>query len=181
MKTAEELMNERYFKFLCTLVGKTKHYIMLLHLLHSMEFYSIVPNDDNRAVDGVYVRDLFCDDEAPQGLFVCPSGPCTVLEMLIGLSKRLEFETSQSMYEKRPDQWFWILLDNLGLMLYDDQAFFNGASLDEAREKIVAFLERRYTFSGEGGLFPLRSAKKDQKEVEIWYQMTSYMMENYPI
>ena len=40
-------------------------------------------------------------------------------------------------------------------------------------------VERRYKRSGEGGLFPLKNAAKDQRKVEIWYQLSSYLLENY--
>ena len=32
---------------------------------------------------------------------------------------------------------------------------------------------------GFGGLFPLKHAKKDQRKVEIWYQLQNWLMENY--
>jgi len=38
---------------------------------------------------------------------------------------------------------------------------------------------RRYSKTGKGGLFPLKHPKKDQTEVEIWYQMQQYVMENF--
>ena len=42
-------------------------------------------------------------------------------------------------------------------------------------------LAREYSDNGHGGLFPLKNPKKDQRKVEIWYQMTEYINENYPI
>lgn len=180
-RNEENRMMNKYFNFLCKVVGRSEKYVLLLQRLYSMEFYSLVPNDDNRGVDGTKVRDLFCDEEGPQGLSLCPDGPCTVLEMLIGLSLRLEFETAQSEYEKTPDEWFWILIDNLGLTQFENQLFFDGALFDDVSDIVNIFLERQYTSTGDGGLFPLRKAKKDQREVEIWYQMSAYILENYPI
>lgn len=178
----ENLATNEYFNFLCKIVGKANQYSQLLRLLNRIDFYSLVPNDDNRGADGVHLREMFCDEEGSHyDSSLCPSGPCTMLEMLIGLSMRLEFETAQSKYEKNPGEWFWILIDNLGLLHLDNAAFYHGASIDEVLDKVKVFLEREYTYSGEGGLFPLKYPKNDQRLVEIWYQMSAYVMENYPL
>lgn len=181
MRRNEESQMNKYFVFLCDFVGGGKSYTLLLQRLFRMEFYSLVPNDDNRGVDGTKIRDLFCDEEGPQGLSLCPDGPCSILEMLIGLSIRLEFETAQSKYEKTPEEWFWILIDNLDLTLFENSTFFHGAEFDDVSDIINRFLERQYNYAGEGGLFPLRRPKNDQRKIEIWYQMSAYMLENYPI
>jgi hypothetical protein len=48
--------------------------------------------------------------------------------------------------------------------------------LTEILEKVI---NRTYHSSGKGGLFPLKHAEKDQTEVELWYQMNTYLVENY--
>jgi len=174
-----------YFDFLCDIVWlrtddiDEEKEILLLRELHGMEFYPLIPNDDNRCMDGIQLRDTYLDDGGPEQAL--PSGSCTVLEMLIGLSYRLVFETEQSRWEKTTQQWFWILIDNLGLNLVTN----NDLSIEEYREKIeenvTNFLNRHYKSNGEGGLFPLKKTRKDQKRVEIWYQMSDYILENYPI
>jgi hypothetical protein len=168
-------MKNKYFDYLCSIVGKEREESRLLHLLHEIEFYSLVPNDDNRGVDGMHVRDQFLDREGPQGLSLIPKVQCTVLEMLIGLSYRLVFETEQSIYEKTASEWFWVLIDNLGL------SQFETLSNEHILVIVHIFLERQYDYFGSGGLFPLRNPKKDQRKVEIWYQMSAYILENYPI
>lgn len=183
MKSVTKNRINAYFDFLCEIVwvqtpdGAKE--MELLRVLQGMEFYPLIPNDDNRCMDGLQLRDTYLDDGgAEQAL---PSGPCTVLEMLIGLSYRLVFETEQSRWEKTTQEWFWILIDNLDLSLTANQ----NLSLDEYQEKIETnignFLNRHYKSNGEGGLFPLKRTRKDQKRVEIWYQMSDYILENYPI
>jgi hypothetical protein len=154
---------------------------MLLHHLYMIEFYSLIPNDDNRGEDGKDLRDKFVEKEGLQALSFCPQGPCKVLEMLIGLSFRLEFETAQSRWEKTPKEWFWILIDNLDLSWCTNSEFMKYDRISEIDEKISILLDRKYKNDGYGGLFPLKNPKKDQKEVEIWYQMSAYILENYPI
>ena len=40
-------------------------------------------------------------------------------------------------------------------------------------------IDRGYSRRGVGGLFPLKYSKNDQRKVELWYQMHSYLIENY--
>lgn len=179
------IATSKYFKFLCSLIGNREEFKHLLEKLHSIEFYSIIPNDDNRVQDGYNLRDVFADEGGPTGplsLAGIPDFECSVLEMLIALSERLEFETAQSKWEKTVEEWFWILIDNLGFLTCTDQAFLQCRTLDKYVDQTISiFLERGYSPDGQGGLFPLKTPEKDQRRVEIWYQMNSYVMENYPI
>lgn len=174
-------MKNRYFDFLCSIVGRTYEYSKLLGELHGTDFYSLIPNDDNRCEDGKQMREKFNDEEGQQALSQSDLEECTVLEMLIGLCFRLEFETAQSPWEKTPREWFWILIDNLGLEWCDDALYEQLESRDEIITKVKIFLDRRYKNDGNGGLFPLRNPRKDQRRIEIWYQMSAYILENYPI
>ena len=179
-----------YFRFLIDLVWDEPTDILerdiderlelkLLHKLYQFEFFSLIPNDDNRGMDGIELRDDFLDRGG--GQHALPFGPCTVLEMLIGLSFRLEFETSQSKWEKTFNEWFWILIDNLELDYRSNIDISNTEYERKIERHIIRFLERRYKSNGEGGLFPLKNPKKDQKKIEVWYQMSAYILENYPI
>lgn len=167
-------MRNRYFTYLGGLVGEeADNYFNMLNILHNMDFYSLIPNDDNRGEDGKQIRDGFHLSVNIRN--------CTVLEMLIGLSIRLEFETAQSQWEKTVAEWFWILIDNLGLTIFDDDMYKSMKPRGEIEEIVQRLLDRKYEKNGNGGLFPLKYPKKDQRKVEIWYQMSAYVLENYPI
>ena len=173
-------MNE-YLDFLCNVVGRAYEYDKLLRHLHGIEFYSLVPNDDNRGVDGEQLRTIFIDEVGPQGSTSLPTGPCTVLEMLIGVSYRLEFELLGGRFERPASDWFWVLIDNLELEWCDTVLYSRLDSVREVDERVKNLLERNYGTDGHGGLFPLKRATKDQRRIEIWYQMSSWLLENYPI
>jgi len=174
----------RYFEFLCSIVDEdgSREYDKLLKELHGIEFYSLIPNDDNRGEDGKQLRKKFENEEkGPQSLSLSLNKPCTVLEMLIGLAYRLEFESANSHWEKTPGEWFWVLLDNLGLGWYDNKMFIQMKGATEINQKVGVFLDRHYKSDGSGGLFPLKEPQKDQRRIEVWYQMSAYIMENYGI
>ena len=173
-------MTNRYFDFLCSLVGRDEEYSLLLNKLQRIEFYSLIPNDDNRVADGLYLRSMF-EDEVGQN-WPTSSESCSVLEMLIGLARRLQFETVQSKWEKTVGEWFWILIDNLGLSNCTDVVCYKDASVENTICSVInTMVSREYDSNGNGGLFPLINSEKDQRRVELWYQMTNYILENYPI
>lgn len=97
---------------------------------------------------------------------------CSVLEMLIGLSRRLAFEGGGE-----PAGWFWLLMRNLTLDGMDDERFdlMDPTIVDDIVQRLVW---RQYNWDGKGGLFPLQFPNRDQREVEIWYQMQAWLLEN---
>jgi hypothetical protein len=141
----------------------------LLRQLYSNEFVWFVPNDDNRAEDGRDLRHEFLEEKGisevdPQWMGL----GCSMLEMMIGLARRLSFEA-----EGEPRAWFWRLVRNLGLIDTND----TNTNTKEVNEIIKRVVDRTYQHNGHGGLFPLRFAVRDQRKVEIWYQLSAYLEE----
>lgn len=183
----DEDRSSRYFNFLCSLVKTDTEYKYLFNWLHSTEFYSLVPNDDNRCEDGKKLRNMYLDMEARVKCRLVKgenfgSENSSVFEMLIGLAYRMENSLVGSNFEKSLAECFEIFLFNLGLSWYSDSEIeeYNPSFWDgEIERRLKIFLERKYMSDGQGGLFPLRNPKSDQRKVEIWYQMSEYLLENY--
>jgi len=189
MKTLEK----EYFKWLYDLTaGRGKRYKKLCDQLHEKPFRWFVPNDDNRAADGVFLRERFIEemglDDSHLEVESLMKRKCTVFEMLVALARRLD----DTMYDPdRPDRnnnalsrWFLELLKNLKLDRFYDNLTpdWRFGPMDEAEvdEILEILLERSYDFYGNGSLFPLKgSTPKDLAKVEIWYQMMYYLAENY--
>ena len=172
--------NERsYYNYLVRLVRtpESKRYTLLLEHLWRKEYYSILPNDQNRAKDGLFLR-----REVNEGQ---DFGPCRVLEMLIALSRRMEFQLYGTDYDKTYKDLFWELVSNLDLIKFDNLEAAKDAMYLEIDRILTNWIERRYSPDGHGGVFPLNNWQKssgiEQTEVEIWYQMMLYLSENYPI
>lgn len=172
----EPPLDELYFKWLYSKTGSLKlknpsqTYWSILRLLYRKAFIWIEPNDDNRMEDGSDLRYDFIDEEGIEKVDIeWMSLGCSILELLIGLSRRLSFEADGS-----PRDWFWQLMDNLGLDKYNDKITIPE---DEVEEILDHLIWRTYEPDGIGGLFPLKWPKRDQRDVEIWYQMSSYIME----
>lgn len=149
-------------------------YWNLFRVLYKKEFAWFVPNDDNRAVDGMLMRQKFAES---QGIFVTDEYwlrlGCSMLELLIGIAKRMAYEDEQ---ERGHVFWFWHLMGNLRLRNYSDAFKLDEQDIDERLERIIW---RTYDEDGRGGLFPLRRPNgKDQRKVEIWYQLSAYLLEH---
>lgn len=180
--TNDYVAHREYFTWLCDLIDGSENYINLMTLLFQTDFVVLIPNDDNRASDGIELRHEFCSEEGQHALsqwFF--DRPCTVLEMLIALCDRLELETIQSRWEKTPSEWFWILMDNLDFVDFDDISWDDVEYRESILNGLKIMLNRQYLPSGEGGLFPLNVPLRDQRRIELWYQMSAYVLENYPI
>ena len=165
--------NESYFEWLCDRIDcrGRKNYGSILRYLYSTLFYSLIPNDDNRGLDGLNLRGLFEVETDTILTSDDMTAPCNLLEMLIALAERMAFIIFDPGRDSEPNivSCFWQLIFNLGLK-----------PLGKQNEQLVSdFLERNYTPSGDGGLFPLGGAREDQQHIEVWYQMMAYIEERY--
>jgi len=169
-------LDDQYLTWLYSQVAVVKTrkssrtYWDLLRKLYCTEFAWFVPNDDNRAEDG---RELRCEWAGDRDIHVDPewlSLGCSFLEMLIGVSRRLDFETDADA-----PSWFWHMIDNMGLLGFNDRSNF---SEEEVEDRTSTVIWRTYDYNGNGGLFPLRSASQDQRKTEIWYQLSEYLLQD---
>lgn len=170
-------LDDQYLEWLYEQVGRQgsvrrRTHWKLLKQLYATEFEWMVPNDDNRVEDGRELRYEFVTAARLPRVEASWMGlGCSVLEMLIALSRRLSFEA-----EGEPRDWFWTLMANLDLDQYND-AEYDGF-ITEIDKKLRRLVMRQYRRDGKGGLFPLNHPEKDQRDVEIWYQLSAYLIEN---
>ena len=179
----QRLLIKPYFEWLCNLVGviqDKKSYWFLFGKLYAKEFYGTVPNDNNRALAGQNLRTQFIDEYMPfDDDTVSIDGPCRVLEMMVALAINCEVHVMMDPEKgDRTQLWFWIMINNLGFGDYSDTEFSYQIQAD-IDERLDIMLERRYDYDGLGGLFPLQNPTYDQTQVEIWYQLNQYLIENY--
>lgn len=173
-------VEQDYFNWLCMLVeadGLSEPHDLLLADLYNIDFYSLIPHDESRATDGLALREeYYCEVNYPR--YVSIKRDCSVLEMLVALARRMDYETGNPDYPTDTTvEWFWKLLDNLGLFVFSDRRYRRLGGSDAVGEIVENLLERDYKSDGEGGLFPLKSCIDDQTQVEIWDQMHSYLLE----
>ena len=166
------LSKDEYFLWLVSKVGANESYMSLCGQLYNIKFDWFVPNDDNRITDGLQLRQEYLEDFEDGIVTDMLYSDCSVLEVIIGICYRFSYDSMLDI-----DDCFWDIVNNLQLEKY------RGISYTRSSEKQVAtridrFINRTYKSNGQGGLFPLSKPHEDQTKVEIWYQMSAYLMEN---
>ena len=175
--TQNDILNH-YFEWLCDSVGGNKvaepiSYRKLLMQLHHTQFYYSIPEDADRAGDGVNLRWRFvCRYNYPREVLDILSGPCSVLELMVAVAVYCEEHVMDDTgYGDRTSQWFWGMVTNLGL----------GASYDDNYDRrfvedvVTRFMDRKYDPDGRGGLFRIRNCEHDLRRVRIFYQICWYL------
>lgn len=153
------------------------NYTKLLLKLCSLNFEPSMVEDENRAKDGINFRINFA---YANGLthadidYYISNEPCSMLEMMASLANKME---ESIMYNpdkgNRTHIWFEEMLNSLDISNQDDFNF----NEDYIDYRIDIFNRRLYCPNGYGGLFTIHDSMKDMREMEIWYQMQSYVNE----
>ena len=175
-------ISAEYYSWLCNLIKtnqKTKHYWLLANALQEKNFEWSVANDDNRIFEARDLREKFCnfvDIPYNDERF---SEKVSMLELLISLAYRCETIMEGEPTNMKMIDWFWRMMSNAGLDIYTDEDFYEMHGEIEVNAILKEIINRTYGRDGRGGLFPLRRPKKDQRKVELWYQMNAYLVENF--
>jgi hypothetical protein len=177
-----ERLKDDYFFWLYDLVCNDEYnenntHYKLFSELDSIEFLYSMPIDESRAKDGVELRYRFGRERDYHGSIIqayLDVRPCSVLEMMIALSLRMEDAImADSHYGNRVSQWFWEMIVSLGIGKQNDQEF----DKEFVDEKVYSFMNHDYYSNGEGGLFTVCHSPKDMRKMDIWYQMCEYLNE----
>lgn len=172
-----------YFKWLCDDISAPKNYSILIEKLSKKDFVWVIDRDENRAKDGTVLRYKFAIDKGftdveSEWVKECLSGPCSVLEMMVALARRIEgYVMYDPTLDDRTSKWFMEMIDNLGLTPYDDK-HYEESTVDYILNR---FMSRNYKENGDGNLFKnvgsseLKSGQSF-RNMEIWMQMNQYFV-----
>ena len=181
-------------EYLCYLMNRAQieaegsyGYLKLCEILQDVSFLPILVMDENRCGECRNLRKDFADgyDEADEMIKVLDwslSESGTILELMIVLSERMNYELSESQYEYGTGKWFKEMLANCGLIMACNERFEENANQeDEVRDILDEVNFRKFGWDGEGGFYPLRCPHRDQRYAELIMQMNDYIEENYDI
>lgn len=168
-------MIEEYIDWLKSLVSDPGLFTdLFIQAAWDTEFVPIVDNDDNRVRDGLELRSVY-SEMALNGPRIAYTRFCTILELLIGISKRMNGMLYIPEYQDLTGYYFSELLENLGIYKIDDLELSDEARYAMYKSVFERLNFRRYEPDGSGGLFPLDRPNDDQRNVEIWYQLQAYL------
>ena len=146
----DDIFGESYRSWLSNTMDPRGEYTILFDYLHDVKFEWMLDRDEGRASDGCRLRERFAweaDIPLPEGVLDWP--------------------------------WFWMLMENIDLDNCDDTWMHALGPLAERNvsDKVDYVMYRKYGYSGEGGLFPLKHPRRDQRDTEIWMQLNEYCEE----
>ena len=177
-------LEKRYFDWLVETVSVHgshlgKSYKKLLTYLYERSFnYYILPMDGNRSEDGIDLRysGFGWSQNVPQYEIesYLHRRDCSMLEMMVALAIRAENIVGDTEFGDRTGMWFWSMVKSLGLMGMYDECYDEGIVIFT----IDRFINHEYRPNGEGGLFTVKDAPHDMRDVEIWNQMCWFLSEN---
>lgn len=182
-------LGDGYFRWLAddlSLRGEDDHWF-LLRQLHRNPF-SLNPlyyeKDSHLLEDSKYLRHVY-ESAWGKGDKVASNMPTTCLEMI--LNEAYILESWDGAYDYR--DYFWLLLDNLGLMKFSDTNFFDLGGYEVVDNILWTWISRTYRKDGVGSIYPLtgsipfygKNYKVDMRKLSIKEQRIMYMRDNYSI
>ena len=189
MRTIMSYFND-YVRYLMDYVDAPKNYWLLFNEMLHIDFRVChdtkeLSMDSNRSSDGLRLREEFIRDVVPGSHemefrdFI--GAGCTVLEMMIALCDRMERHVS----DRRKEELFWEMLENLGIDDYTDEAMEKEESYYDNLHYILGKLNgRSYRRDGKGGcIFVINDIERcgrnrkddfDLRKMEIWRQANLY-------
>lgn len=179
MRILNKIYND-YFKYLCDQVrlGKRNGYEQLMLSLFETDFIFLLADDENRVIDGMEERERFMysnnNVKTVEKIFLQEDFPCSVMELMIGISKRMDNFIYSIDEGSKINKCFYTLLDNLNLSKFNDKNF-DRISVDII---LTNFVNRKYRPNGQGSLFPLKYPEKDMRNIPIYLQMTAFLNEH---
>lgn len=181
----ETFSGRKYLSYLYELIGFpleiSDSYLELCKYLLDFDFYAKDDRDINRVYDVNEMRNTYLSIYAPGQHYPKYKKMCSVLEIIIIMARLSQSVCEDDIPNNTTYRWFRELITNLGLGDYTDEYIMDNDEFpfDDIYYKIDTFVEREYYPSGVDGMFPLRHPEKDQRKVELWYQMHAYLIENY--
>ena len=183
-----ELLNASV-NWLCSRVDIGPEYSNLAGYLFDYKFRWVLDHDKSRAVDGQDLRYYFgCEIGINDYIDIGRSDWASVLEVLVAFAMRIERQVmGDDDLGDRTATWFWEMMRNLSLAKMTNDSF----NLDEVNRILDVWLDRKFDSNGRFSPFPLnqggplmgqfcpKNANLDQKTVDLWYQMQTYMMLKY--
>lgn len=146
-----------YVKYLVSKLGDANGRYFTIMTLLGIEFYSEIPSDSSRIVDGLELRESFLDymrntsdkdvTDISKALSIYP---CSVLEVLMTLAMKVHEDLMYTEGDSNWSRWFWMYLDNLGIDDVTDTSW-NPKSEFYIRTQVEKFLDKNYNADGSGG------------------------------
>lgn len=190
-------VNQEYFTWLISQISdpdeeeKEEGYSGLYAILHRSFFFPMLEMDWNRNEEALGLITEWVEgtgrteDETLDAMNTIfrsrGSGFCTMMELMVVLARRMEYELLGTESEKSAGECFEEMVRNSGMAEFTNDVIQEDPQRteDDVLDILKTIIIRRFGWDGEGGLFPLRMPRSDQRKEELLNQMNNYIAENY--
>lgn len=108
-----------------------------------------------------------------------PTDRPSVLEIFVTLAVECEDKLMHNDdFGNRTTEWFWKMLYNLGINVYDDAHYTDRIS-EIVEDKVQMFLDRTYSYYGDGNIFVCNNPHYDMRSAPLWTQLNWELCEEY--
>ena len=169
-----------YFDWLCELINLDEsEYSILIKALYVIPFQWILELDINRNRDGLLLREEFAEFY-PKGIGAI-GDTASVLEVLIGLSRQMDFILDDEDRGDRTRLWFWEFIKNLNLDIYTDYYIESQCYhyMDDIEAICMKWMNRQFEYNGVGSPFPLDKPLDNQVHLDMIRQLNAYILEKH--
>lgn len=145
---------------------ENKKYSKLFTVLLTSPFLFKNVRDRNRARDGLDLREDFMQENGIpiDGRLDEKKTECSMFEMMLALSERVDNEYIGDPLNPEPKIFFWELIQNLSLDEFTNDKYDS--------DKVIFILDQMY--ADRRNMFLMRGSKE-----EIWTQMLAYISTKY--
>lgn len=178
MKLGRDILEE-YQAWLVDFVSdglpEHRNYGYLLHDLGCKEFTWTLLMDEQRDIDGLYLRRDFMNKyhiDMDSSFYKMPR---SVFEVLAAFSRTIEIQITGTQEYDNFSRFFWIMLDNLGLLKYSDERY----NVNKVYEILDNWMGHFSDESDNPNIFPLKNSKTDKSKIDMWYRMQFWLRENW--
>ena len=117
--------------------------------------------------------------ESMKGKYDGPTERPSVLEIIATLAVECEDKIMRNDdFGDRTTEWFWKMLYNLGVNVYDD-IHYTDRIAEEIEDRVEMFLNRTYNYYGDGNIFVCNNPRYDMRSVPLWTQLNWELCEEY--
>lgn len=182
------MLKEEYIKWILNKTNFAEEYTELFKILFDISYSYSQSKDRSLYYNGLETRYFFIDEiygydsdegQYMYGLLNEDLEEPRVLEVLFRLARKISNDVLGDRSKgDRTGDWLYRMLHNLDLVKYSGE--LSQDDINDIFKKIGIWMYRTYDYAGNGGLFPLQNPPGNQRITETWYQMQSYINENFP-